>query len=93
MLKWLISYLVSRTQQVKLGNFVSSAINVTSGVPQGGHLSLILFLLFINDVKNFFKNSNFSMFADDPLLYMPIYSQEDCFKLKTDLDFFIYGVH
>jgi len=32
-----------RTQQVKLGDSVSLPINVTSGVPQGGHLSPILF--------------------------------------------------
>jgi hypothetical protein len=32
-LNWFKSYLNDRTQQVKLGNFCSSVINVTSEVP------------------------------------------------------------
>jgi hypothetical protein len=88
---WLISYLNGRIQQVKLGNSVSLSINVISGVPQGGHLSPLLFTLFINDVKDLFKNSNFLMFADDLKLYMPIYSHEDYLKLQVDLDdFFLW---
>jgi hypothetical protein len=58
-LKWFKSYLIDRTQQVKLGSFSSSIINVTSGVPQGGHLSPFLFLLFMNDVNYIFKYCKF----------------------------------
>jgi hypothetical protein len=39
-LKLFKSYLIDRKQQVKLGSSNSSIINVTSGVPQGGHYSL-----------------------------------------------------
>lgn len=59
MFSWLKSYFIGRAQLVKLGNSVSSAINVTSGVPKGGHLSPTLLLLFMNNVKDFFNNSNF----------------------------------
>lgn len=85
---WLESYLNGRTQQVKLGDSVLLSINVTSGVSLGGHLSPILFTLFINDVKDILKSSNFLMFADDLKLYMPIYSHEDCLNLQADLDDF-----
>lgn len=85
---WLKSYLNGRTQKVKLGNSVSLPINITSGVPQGGHISPILFTLFLNDVKDIFVNSRFLMFVDDLKLYMPIYSLNDCLKLQADLDEF-----
>jgi len=83
--------MIGRKLQVKLSNFISSAVNVTSGVPQGEHLSLILFLLFINNVKDIFKNSHFWMFGDDLKLYMPINSRETCFKFIWII--FICGVH
>lgn len=39
LLSWFSSYLSKRSQLVKIGNSVSNFINITSGVPQGGHLS------------------------------------------------------
>jgi len=73
MLSWLKSYLDGRTQQVKLGNFISSAINVTPEVPQGWHLSPILFTLFINEIKDIFKSRHFLILADDLKLYRYTY--------------------
>ena len=43
-------YLTGRTAQVKIKNYVSSAFDVPSGVPQGSHLGPFLFILFINDI-------------------------------------------
>lgn len=63
MLKWFKSYLNDRSQQVKLGDSISTSIKALPGVPRGEHLSPLLFLLFINDVTNTFENGKFLIFA------------------------------
>ena len=42
--RWLKSYLSSRTQQVKFENALSKVIDVPSGVPQGSHLLLLILI-------------------------------------------------
>ena len=86
MLSWINSYLHGRTQIVRFNNYRSKVINVWSGVPQGSHLGPLLFNLFINDINNCFKYSNFSLFADDLKLYKIINSTADCLQLQADLD-------
>lgn len=44
------SYLTGRQQKVEINDSSSNLINVTSGTPQGGILSALLFTLFINDL-------------------------------------------
>jgi len=48
LLEWIFSYISNRTQMVCFNNKNSKIINVTSGVPQGSHLGLLLFGLMIN---------------------------------------------
>ena len=52
LLSWFGSFLTNRKQWVKLFGVKSNIFSSTSGVPQGGHLSPILFLLFVNSVHN-----------------------------------------
>ena len=68
-LNWFTSYFSNRTQQVKLCNFLSVKISVTSGIPQGSHLSSILFNIFINDVICNITSSSIKMYIDDLKLY------------------------
>jgi len=65
LLTWIESFLSDRTQTVILNNSVSTAVNVTSGVPQGSVLGPTLFLLYINDIVDCIKHSQFTLFADD----------------------------
>lgn len=72
--KWFTSYLTGRTQRVEV-NFVdsfgflrkqhSSDLKVEIGVPQGSVLGPILFLCFINDVKQCINKAHLCLFADD----------------------------
>jgi hypothetical protein len=68
-LKWITSFLTNRQQQVTVGYSLSSALPVTSGVPQGSVLGPLLFILYINDIDSGLS-SNIIKFADDIRLYL-----------------------
>jgi len=67
-------------------------IKASSGVPQGGHLSPILFSLFVNSANKVLSHCKLLCFADDMKLIMQINSPDDCLKLQADLNnFFIWS--
>lgn len=57
--------------------FKSAAVIVSSGVSQGSHLSFLLFLLFVNGIKNDVHNCKFLLFADNFKLFLKIKSESD----------------
>ena len=83
---WVKSFLSNRTQTVVLENTTSDKIPVTSGVPQDTVLGPILFLIYINDLPEYFKHSNIRLFADDSIIYRKIQSRKDCLDLQDDLE-------
>ena len=86
LVSWFKSFLSSRVQQVRVGSSRSRPISALSGVPQGGHCSPLLFLIFINDIMVCFRNSHFLLFADDLKFYRVIGSVQDIFLMQEDLN-------
>jgi hypothetical protein len=78
LLSWFRSYLTNRIHHVKVFGIKYRVSNIPSGVPQGGHLSPILFALFINNIKHVIRNSRFLMFVDDLKIFNEIRCINDC---------------
>ena len=68
-LQWFASYLKDRTQRTSCENFLSNALLITNGVPQGSILEPFLFIVYINDLPEILKNCQVSIYADDTILY------------------------
>ena len=85
MLKWFASYLYGRIQRVQYSGKFSDWITVKSGVPQGSILGPLLFNIHVLDLPSF-VSSAIPQYADDTVLYRPIYSVQDEVNLQTDLD-------
>ena len=60
-------------------------IHVTSGIPQGSVLGLIVFLIRINYLPEVF-NCCMKLFADDAKLYLPIKTSQDKEILQGSVD-------
>ena len=65
------SYLCNRSQKCSVNGVLSSASKLTCGVPQGSILGSLLFLIYINDLRNCLDMSCAKMFADDTNIAVP----------------------
>ncbi|KAI8494026.1 hypothetical protein Bbelb_283730 [Branchiostoma belcheri] len=65
MQRWIFSYLQNRRQRVVLDDVTSPWLTLTSGVPQGGVLSLYLFLLFMSSRTTVHHDTTNVGYADD----------------------------
>ena len=69
-LDWFKSFLTNRTHYVDINGSKSEPYTPTMGVPQGSILGPVLFLIYINDLRNSSNTLSFSIFADDTSLLL-----------------------
>lgn len=68
-LSLLTDYLTNRSQQVKIGDWLSETQTISYGIPQGSIIGPTLFLLYINDLCNLkLTQGQIFVFADDTAL-------------------------
>lgn len=82
---WLKSYLSERKQRVVVKGKCSQWSDVRSGTPEGGILSPLLFVCFINDLPLAIQTDSL-LFADDVKLYCRVDSDGDVSHLQHQLD-------
>ena len=70
-LKWFRSYLTNKKQFILYDDFKTEMKIVKCGVPQGSILGPLLFLVFVNDLRNSTKVLDPVLFADDTNLFFP----------------------
>ena len=82
--RWIRSRLAGRRQRVCINQSYSNWAPVTSGVPQGTVLGLLLFIIYINDLDINIV-SKMSKFADDTTLCHRARNPDDIMELQEEI--------
>ena len=82
---WMRSFLTGRTQKVKVGDAISTAVTLETGVPQGGILSPVIFIIYGADFELWLKYSSAFAYADDSSTSISDNDMEEI-KLKLQED-------
>ena len=85
---WMKSYLNNRTQSTKFKNFTSIEEKTTVGVPQGSILGPLLFICYVNDLSDAFKEtSQVFSYADDTQLLIEAKTKNELLtKIKKSIE-------
>ena len=65
--QWINSYLQNRMQFVSIDGTDSKTRHMQYGVPQGGILGSLIFIIYINDIPNVSQIAKFILYADDAI--------------------------
>jgi len=79
-LNWFKSYLKNRKQFIRVENISTDFQEIVCGVPQGSILGPLLFLIYINDLKDASNILNSIMLADDTNLFYSHRNIENLFS-------------
>ena len=71
-LKWFETYLKNRSHFVEMNYIKSKTAEINIGVPQYSILGPLLFIIYINDLKNCTVFFNFIIYAYDTTLFHPL---------------------
>ena len=81
--------LTDHRQSVTVFGATWDTLTVTSGVPHGSLLGLVLILLYINCLPNVVSSSYIPMFEDDTKIFKTINSADCVTVLQTDLSILV----
>ena len=88
MLLWLENFLTNRTLCTRVGNCVSSELELLSGVIQGSGIGPLLFVSYINELADVLGQCNVTVkfFADDVKIYAEIKTNLEADLFQDALD-------
>ena len=90
----LLHYLSESVQKSYANGQLSSAANITCGVPQGSIVGPMLYHIYVNDVSSILKYCSMKLYADDTVIYASADSPYDALKLvQNELDEFTVWCH
>ena len=84
-INWILNWISGRKQRVIVNDGISEWLPVTSGVVQGSVVGPLLFLIFINDLKDDIT-CDISSFADDTKLGCEMRTLDDFNRLQNSLE-------
>ena len=70
LLHWFTNYLYGRKQFVKVGQSVSEQLPLSVGVPQGSLLGVLLFQIFVDDLRKSVRFGSVILYADDTTILL-----------------------
>ena len=84
-LKWITSYLINRSQYVKVGDYSSTHRVSESGVPQGSVLGPLLFTIYVSPIASLLSHRGVDQhqYADDTQLFISISQSSASVDLQT----------
>ena len=84
-LKWLVSYLENRKQQISINGTLSAEFPLPWGVPQGSVLGPLLYILYTGplcDIISSHSDIRYAIYADDTQLYITMSPNDHSISLQ-----------